>query len=67
VQVSSPRPHGGCKEGMERDRDAGWCRTGLSSAERGREEYKVQIASSRITVAPDDFGTQWHCQGLVKW
>ena len=67
VQASIPQPHGVCEEGMEQGRDVGWCRTGLSSAERGREEYEMHIAPSRITVAPDHFGTQWHHQGLGKW
>lgn len=67
MQASVLQPHRGCREDMEEGRDAGWCRTGLSSAKRGREEYEIHIASSRITVAPDHFGIQWHRQGLGRW
>lgn len=42
------------------------CRMVQDRAKRCRGGYKIHIASSRITVAWDHFGIQWHCQGFRR-
>lgn len=70
MQASVPRSCKGSGKLMEQGRGAEWLMTGLSSAERGREEYEIHIASRRITVAPDHLGIQWHprfWQVVLPW